>query len=311
MPNQINQLANYPLPGDTDPGWALHYSQLTQAVNALLGYSGPVPIQNHINLNGNRIQNLGPAVEATDALTSGAAESSYSAAALAPQLESTGSQPLKTVRRVNDPNQREQSSSFINDLMSATPNANTILPVLTNVGGGVQVTIPTTKFTFADGSSIMLISRTDVLSFPASYAITSISCTGDVVTAVLASAPSLVAGNAATVDGVTPSAFNGTWALTSVVGTTIRWQESLGSVTGSGGTLYVNGVYYYAAKKRSNNIYLLGAFSGDTAQNRLQANFDGFQIIAVVVVTASGGQVAQSGGGGSAIVGSPTAGSFF
>jgi hypothetical protein len=47
-------------------------------------------------------------------------------------------------------------------------------------------------------------------------------------------------------------------------------------------------------------------------QNRLQANFDSFQIVAVVVITNSGGQVLLSGGGGSPITGaSPAAGAFF
>ena len=60
------------------------------------------------------------------------------------------------MRRVNDTNQREQSSSFLNDLMSGVPSANEIFPIISNVGAQVQVIIPASLFTFADGSTLML-----------------------------------------------------------------------------------------------------------------------------------------------------------
>jgi hypothetical protein len=165
---------------------------------------------------------------------------------------------------------------------------------------------------FADGSFVNIIGRTDILSTPAQFAISSISCTGDVVS-VVAAPTGLIAGNVATITGVTPSSFNGTFVITSSTGggANLTYQLDLGSTSGSGGFVQVNGVWYYAIQKRLNALKLLGPFSGDTAQNRLQASNDGFQIVAVVVITSSGGQISLSGGGGSPIVGAPTAGAFF
>jgi len=162
--------------------------------------------------------------------------------------------------------------------------------------------------------------RVDLLSLPAEYAITSISVSDNVVTVEFSytgAAPNIVAGNVGTITGVTPSTYNGTFEWTSVVidtvgkTVTLQYQSSLASGSASGGDVQENGLYYYAAKKRSNEVYLFGPYSGDTLQNRLQSCFDGFQIVAVVNITASGGQVESSGGGGSAITGSPTAGGFF
>ena len=158
----------------------------------------------------------------------------------------------------------------------------------------------------------MLNGRTDVLSLPAQFAISAITSSGNVVTITTATASGLVAGQVVTINGVAPPEFNLTAVLTSSTPPfTLTFQASLGTLTGLGGFVQVNGVYYYAVRKRSTKIILLGPFTGDTAQNRLQANFDGFQIVAVVVITNDGGQVSQSGGGGSPVVGSPAAGAFF
>jgi hypothetical protein len=289
-----------------------HYSQLCDAVNHTLGHSGVIEVADHISLGGNRIINLGAPQEETDALQSGTAQQSYSASVLAKQLEPAAASPLKGYRQINNKNQREQMSSFLNDLMSTPPSANSIFPTMTNSLGTVTVSIPSGRFQFADGSFVNLIGRTDILSPPAQFAISSISCTGNVVT-VGCAATGLVAGQIATISGVTPSVFNGTFPLTSSTGggAVLTYQEDLGTASGSGGNVQVNGCYYYAVQKRSQYIFLLGPFFGDTAQNRLEANNDGFQVVAVVVITNSGGQISQSGGGASPIIGSPTAGVFF
>ena len=65
--------------------------------------------------------NVGDPEEDTDALSSGVAQNSYSVAALAPQLESSSPTGLKSMRRLNDTNQREQSSSWLNDIPSSVP----------------------------------------------------------------------------------------------------------------------------------------------------------------------------------------------
>lgn len=297
-------------------------SQMTDAVNSLSGYNGPISLKNHIDLGGHQVKNMGAATDSTDALTSGAAESSYSAEAVSSKLQSNGSNPLNTYRALNSNAQREQSSSYLNDLMSTVPSANAIIPLTTTLSSavrgkvgatsGVTVTIPAGPFVFADGSSVMLLSRHDALSLPASYAITSISCVGNLVTVVTSTPTGLTVGGGMTITGVSPSGFNGSFPVTQVIDQyTFTYQDDLGTVGGSGGSVELNNVYYYYVRKRSNIVHLSKQFSGDTAQNRLQVNLDGAQIVAVVVLTNSGHNVASSGGGGSIIVGSPTAGSFF
>jgi hypothetical protein len=290
-----------------------YLSQVADTVNTLTGYNGPIALANHLSLGGNRLMDVGAPTAATDAISSLIAEKKYSVAALGPQLEAKSKTGLKSMRRLNDTSQREQSSSHLNDLMSTVPSANQIFPLISNSGGNVQVVIPASLFTFADGFSIQLISRTDLLSKPSQFTISTISSSGNVVTVVLTGPSGLAAGQAFTVTGVTPPSFNGTFGATSASGggTTLTYQLDLGTLTGSGGTVQANGVFYYAVQKRDPTVHLLGPYPSDTMQNRLQASFDGFQIVAVVVVTSSGGQVLQSGGGGSPIVGSPTAGSFF
>ena len=179
-------------------------------------------------------------------------------------------------------------------------------------GGTVTATIPTGPFVFADNSRITLESRVDILTPPVSYAIASISCVGNVVTVVTVNPITVVVGSAVTITGVSPAGFNGSVPVTSYTAPhTFTYNDDLGTVGGSGGNVEVLNTYYYTVKKRSPQVFLIGPVSGDTAQNRLTANFDGSQIVAVIVLTNSGSQVPNSGGGGSAIIGSPTAGCFF
>jgi hypothetical protein len=308
---QQNQLAKPVLP-ELSSQHQQFLSQMVDTINSLQGYNGPTKLNNHLDLNGYQVKNVGAPTSSTDAITHGVAEASYSADALAPKLESTGKNSLKTMRQLNSPVQREQTSSFLNDLMSSVPNANAIVPLLTNIGSpatGVRCVIPAGPFTFVDGSTVMLQGRTDLFSLPTSYAISSISCVGNVVT--VASTAPVTEGQAITIAGVSPSSFNGSVTVSSAGSGSFTYQADLGTVSGSGGRVEENGVHYYAVRKRSGSVILLPQQSGDTMANRLHANLDGSQIVAVVVVNASGFQVSQSGGGGSAIVGSPTAGSFF
>ena len=311
MPDQINQIPKLTFPG-MDPVQAMHYSQMIDAVNSLLGFNGEIPLQNHINMQGYQVKNIGPATDPTDALSSALAESQYSASALSPKLAPSGSQPMPGYRILGSATQRESSSSWLNDLLSTPPNSNGILPTLTSGVGTVTVTIPASLFTFADGSTLLLQARTDILTVPAEFAISAISCVGNLVSVTCA--PSgLVAGQAATITEVDPASFNGTFPIISSTsgGADLEYQLDLGTVSGAGGFVQVNGVYYYSVAKRSTIIKLFGPYASDTLQNRLQASPDGYQIVAVVTLTKSGGILDSTGGGGSPIVGSPTAGSLF
>ena len=291
---------------------SLFMSQLIDNVNTLAGHSGPVQIADDLDLSGNQIKNVAPPSAGGDVLTSAAAEAKYSAAALKPQLSPNGSQPMPAYRIINSGSQREAQSSFLNDLMSTPPNANNIYPLLSNVSGGVQVIIPSSPFTFADGSSILLLSRTDTLSLPTYYAISTIACVSNLVTVQTVNPISVSRGQVVTIVGVSPAGFNGPWEATSYTSPDeFTYQDFLGTVSGSGGNVELGNTYYYTVKKRSQLVTLVGPLSGDTSYNRLKVCNDGSQIVAVVSLTSSGGVVAQSGGGGSPIQGSPTAGAFF
>jgi hypothetical protein len=308
---QPNKLSKPQFP-EMDSTFQQHYQQLIDTVNTLAGYNGEIVLSDHLNMGGKNVKNVGEPVDPTDVISSIVANGKYSASVLGPQLEAGASQPLKSYRQINNPSQREQATSWLNDLMSAPPSANNLFPTITNVSGGVSVSLPSGIFQFADKSTVRLQGRTDLLSLPAQYAISSLSVSGGVVTCNVA-ATGLVAGQIVTCVPGTNSSFAGTFILTSSAsgGAVLQWQDPSASGTDSSGNIQVNGVYYYAVKKRRNFVSLFGPFSADTLQNRLQVNYDGFAIVAIVVLTASGGQVAQSGGGGSPIVGSPTAGSFF
>ena len=290
----------------------LQLSRIQDAINTLGGYNGELVLSNHLNLNGNQIKNVAPPTAGGDVLTSEAAEAAYSAAALKPQLSPNGSQPMPAYRIINSGSQRESQSSFLNDLMSTPPNANNIYPLLSNVSGGVQVIIPSSPFTFADGSSILLLSRTDTLSLPTVYAISTIGCVSNLVTVQTVNPISVSRGQVVTIMGVSPAGFNGPWEVTTYTPPNeFTYQDFLGTVSGSGGNVELGNTYYYTVKKRSQLVTLVGPLSGDTSYNRLKVCNDGSQIVAVVSLTSSGGVVAQSGGGGSPIQGSPTAGAFF
>lgn len=313
MPDKINQVPKLTGVEGMDPAFALHYSQLTDTVNSLLGYNGEIPLQNHVNMNGKSVRNIGAPITPLDAISSALADQSYSAPVLKPKLQAGGTAQLSSYRMLNSGTQREQLSSYLNDLMSSVPNANGILPTLHASGGFEDVTIPPTIFTFADQSSVQVEGRMDTLSLATTYTITSISAVGGVVTVTVASATGLTAGELMTIADVTPAGFNGAVYITnsSGGGATLQYNADVGTETGSGGQVQLANVYYYAVQKRSSLLFLFGPYNGDTAQNRLQVNYDGHQIVAVVVLNGSGGQLDQSGGGGSPILGSPAAGSFF
>lgn len=294
------------------PDENIFLSQMIDAVNTLGGHSGEVTLSNHLNLNGNKITNVGPAETATDVLTSGQAETKYSAAALKPQLQAGGKSSLNTYRMLNASTQREQQSSWLNDLMSTPPSASTVFPTISNSGGGVSVSIPASVFTYADGSTVNIQGRVDLLSLPAQYAISSLTVSGGIVTCNCA-ASGLIAGEVAIIVPGTNATFAGTFQLTSSTGggSVLQMQNPAASGTDTSGFVQIGNVYYYSIRKKANSLTLNGPYSADTAQNRLQVNYDGAAIVAVVVVTNSGAQISNSGGGGSPITGSPSAGSFF
>lgn len=104
-------------------------------------------------------------------LTVAEAKKLFGAAALRRELEATGSSPLQTVRRLNDPTQREKSSAFLTYLGAIVPNANTSqLTGLDNGDGTSTVTVTAGYLPMADGSRFSYPQRQDTIANPAAGA---------------------------------------------------------------------------------------------------------------------------------------------
>ena len=71
-------------------------SNLLDSVNIRAGHSGPIQLSSQIDLQGNRLTNVGPPVEADDATPLSTTEKRYSATALRPHLEGGGAAALRT-----------------------------------------------------------------------------------------------------------------------------------------------------------------------------------------------------------------------
>jgi hypothetical protein len=74
----------------------LQMSRVIDAVNTLGGYSGEIEIQNHLNLNGYRVKNVGAPEGVNDATPLSTTEAKYSATAIRPKLEGGGEAALRT-----------------------------------------------------------------------------------------------------------------------------------------------------------------------------------------------------------------------
>lgn len=306
-----NQLPRRTFP-DMSADFAAHYSELVDKVNGLAGHNGPIVLENHVDVQGNRITNVGAALTSSDVVSQAFAQSNYSATALRPQLEGSGSTPLQTVRQLNSTFQREQTSSYLNDLYSTPPNANTADVNFVNGGGTTQITVNATVVGLADGTNIAIAGRTDTVTNPTSIGIVSITGTGASATVVTGTAHGLIAGEIVYIAGNSAAIYNATWQVSGVTPpNTFTIQGSFGITPGLGGTASLGGVYYYVAQKKKLTLTLVGPFDADTPQNRLLANLDGSQIVAVAVVNGSGGVPSQSGGGGTPTTGAVNAGSFF
>ena len=75
---------------------SIQLSRMQDAINTLGGYMGPIQLQNHLDLGGHKISNVGAAEEPKDVVTSEVAEANYSARAIRPKLEAAGEASLRT-----------------------------------------------------------------------------------------------------------------------------------------------------------------------------------------------------------------------
>jgi hypothetical protein len=95
--------------------------RVVQEVNNTQGVGGPVKFLNGINLNGNRIMNVGAAQEATDAITQNVANPLYGSPAQQATMEAVGKNILQSTRRIGDPTQQDPVSSHLKSQGSVPP----------------------------------------------------------------------------------------------------------------------------------------------------------------------------------------------
>lgn len=144
----------------------------SQVLNQFLGYGnnqGSIPISGQLDLQGNKITGVAPATIGSDVVTHEVAESRYSAPALKKHFESGGKSSLISYRQLNNVSQREQSSSFLNDLVSTAPTANTsTISATAPAGGTTSVTISAGTFSKVDNTLVHYLSLTSSLPVPGS-----------------------------------------------------------------------------------------------------------------------------------------------
>ena len=282
----------------------LHWQNLVKAINDILGPAGGTTrLGSHLDISGNRVQNVGDPVNPHDAVSKSYADANYGAEALRPQLDVLGKAVLQSVRRLNDPNQQEQSSSFLNSLMSTAPTTNTSNVSFGSPSGGtVAVNVAAGSFQRMDGNVIPFQAFNDTVTLPTSYNISTLARSGNVVSVVTAVAHPFHAGDTVNIgsgNALSDSTFVGTFTLlTAPDNTHFTYQQFAPNANATGGVASSGGVYYYHLRKNANTLARVGPFGADTWSNRLAASVDGQTIVAVAVVTSSGGDLTQSGAGG-------------
>lgn len=289
------------LQGDNLDFFNQFITTVVQAINAQQGSAGPVQLSGHLDLQGNRIMNVGEPASDTDAVSQGAASSQFGAAALQPHLEALGKNVLQTARRLNDRTQRENYSSFLNGLVSTAPTTNTsVVGFGAPVAGTVDVNISAGQHQKVDGSQVNYAGRTDTLSLPTPFTITAITRVGNEVTLETSAPNPFVSGETVAPIGVTDSSFDGSFTIDSIIDSThFTYPQFAPDATSSGGTVSLGGVFYYYLKKGTNTLGLANNVfgSGDNWQARLKASFDGQTIIAVVALGGGGGDTTNSAAG--------------
>lgn len=285
------------------------FQNIIQKLNGLIGAAGTISLNNHLDLGGNAIRNVAPPSGANDVITKSAAEASFSAPVLAPQLEATGTSPLLTYRQLNNPNQRELSTSHLNSLGNTAPQANSSNVSFGALSGGfIPVTISSGVQVRADGTTLPYAQLNDSAAAPASFNINTISRTSNIVTGNTTGANTLQTGDTVVIAGVGDTSYNGYFVLTFVgtggspPGPVFQFAQAGSNSSSSGGTISLFGVYYYVMNPAIGKVYRVGPFAADTSQNRINATKDSLALIAVVVVNGSGGDVTNSASGGTSPV---------
>lgn len=130
---------------------------LTNQVNLQSGALGPVPVMGNLDMQGNRIINVGPAQQPTDALSTTAANPIYGKPAQQATMEAVGENMLQTTRRLNDGSQQHKTSGDLKGQGSIPP---TVLGLTTYTAtvSTLTVSFPTT-IQYGDKSIISIPNR--------------------------------------------------------------------------------------------------------------------------------------------------------
>jgi hypothetical protein len=143
------------------------WQNVVQSLNVLLGAGGTTTLTSHLSLSGNKIQNIANPTAPQDAVSLAYADANYGPAQIRQQLDILGKSVMQSVRRLNDVNQRESTSSFLNDLVSTAPTANTSVVTFSPPSGGT-ITLSITGGTHqkVDGSTVAYPSLIDTVPQP-------------------------------------------------------------------------------------------------------------------------------------------------
>ena len=273
---------------------------LSQRINYLSGNSGPIKLNNSIDLNGNSVTNAQTPLTPDGVITLDYAQQQFGAAAIKPQIEALGKTVLQTTRRLSDQIQRENYSSFLNSVLNTAPTGNTATLSATTVGSSVDVAVSAGMLQHLDGSQIPFASRTDALPLPTLYTITSLSRVGGVVTATLGSAFGGSVGELIQVTGNIAAEWQGNFIVGSpIAGNVIVYAQSGANDSESGGVLSLVTAYYYTISKGQNKLGLVTVNGADTWSNRVHGSFDQTTIVAVVILTGVGIDPLNSAAGAS------------
>lgn len=287
-----------------DPGLLNNQLQnLTQMVNYILGHGGEPPyLKSGANFGGAPAKNIGPPVDPTDAISHYFADNNFGATALRPMFEALGNRTFQTFRQLNSRQQREMYSSFLNDVKNTAPTANTAtVSAPPPSGGTVTVTVSSGLHQRVDGSNVPFMSRTDTYTLPATYAISSLVRTSNVVTATIAASP-IVPGNYIDIPNAADATFDGNFVVLpgSTSTSLIYAQIGPNASVGGGGFVSLANVYYYTIAVGQNKLGVVESAGADTWSNRIPASVDGTTPVAIIVVNAVGMDLYNSAAGSSA-----------
>lgn len=303
VPLQLIQLRKSDLEEEGLPTLNQNLTNIVKQVSALSGSGGVVKMPGGIDLAGSKITGAGETdnPQPGELVTHAYARKNFGADAIAPQLEAGGKNSLKSVRRINDKAQRENSSSFLNNLMNTSPTVNDATVSFSGVGGGaVTIFVSSGSHQFVDNDTVVAFaSRNDTVSLPVSTAISTATRTGGLSTIVTATPHGKSPGQTINVGGVSDSSFDGQFVVASAPSSTSLTYRQIApdALTAMGGTLGANGIYYYYLRANTNTLSVAGPFSDDSQQNRLSVNVDGQVLIAVAVVNQTGGDLTESSAG--------------